>query len=104
MQVEKLALEDIRYNPELGAFEAAVQIRENGESFSYPAYLLAPLHADFELIARGLTQKALRAHRSDKGHGLRMRSAAAPSVYATQIELQLIENVARHYFGARLAA
>lgn len=103
MQVEKLALQDIRYNPELGAFEAAVQIRENGESFSYPAHLMAPLHADFELVARGLTQKALSAHRHNDT-GLRMRNTATPQVYATQTELRLIETTVSHFARTGLAA
>ena len=63
MLIEKLGFDDVRYNPELSAFEALVQIREEGEIYSYPVHILAPLHADFNVISKGLTDKALRVHR-----------------------------------------
>ena len=64
MASEILNLGKIRYNPELGAFEALVRIFDAGEVYAYPVYLRAPLNAEFDVIARGLTQKARRAHRS----------------------------------------
>lgn len=72
MQTEKLQIADIRYNPERAGFEALVTIHENGRAAHYPAYLSAPLHADFELISRGLTRKALETHRSSRP-GMRMQ-------------------------------
>ena len=71
MQTEKLQIADIRYNPERAGFEALVTIHENGRATHYPAYVSAPLHAEFDLISRGLTLKALAAHRS-RQPGMRM--------------------------------
>ena len=67
MLIEKLGFDDVRYNPELSAFEALVQIREEGEVYSYPVHVLAPLHAEFNVIANGLTDKALRAAHDAEG-------------------------------------
>ncbi len=77
MRTEKLQLSDVRYNPERSAFEAIVRIHENGESFDYPTDVIAPLHAEFSLIARGLTAKAQRAHRAPSPT-LRLRKATSP--------------------------
>ena len=64
MHTEKLHLDDIRYNPELGAFEALIRIHDAGTIYSYPVYAAAPLHAEFGFIARSLAEKAQRKHRS----------------------------------------
>ena len=64
MTAEKLRLSEIRYNPERAGFEALVTVHEAGRSFRYPAFVSAPLHAEFTLIARGLTERALSAHKS----------------------------------------
>ena len=71
MTAEKLKIAEIRYNPERAGFEALVTVHDAGRAYHYPAYLAAPLHAAFELISRGLTQKALSTHRS-KHPGMRM--------------------------------
>lgn len=76
MQTEKLELDQIHYNPERAAFEALVRIHDDGETLSYPVHVAAPLHADFALIARGLTRKAKVLHQSRQG-GLRLRVATA---------------------------
>lgn len=77
MTSDCLNLGEIRYNPELAAFEALVRILDNGDVFSYPVQLHAPLQADFSVIARGLTQKARNAHDAP-APGLRLvRTAAA---------------------------
>ncbi len=72
MQTEKLQIADIRYNPERAGFEALVTVHDNGRATHYPAYLSAPLHAEFALIAQGLSRKALAAHRSRRP-GMRMQ-------------------------------
>ncbi|SLN72321.1 hypothetical protein ROA7450_04027 [Roseovarius albus] len=64
MQIEKLHLDDVRYNPELSGFEALVRIHEDGAVYSYPCQVNAPLHADFKIISRRLTQKAKTAHKA----------------------------------------
>lgn len=77
MRTEKLQLSDIRYNPEHSAFEAIVRIHDRGESYEYPTHVLAPLQAEFGLIARGLVEKAHRSH-SSTAPSLRLRRAKAP--------------------------
>lgn len=71
MQTEKLQIADIRYNPERAGFEALVTVHENGRATHYPAFFPGPLHADFDLISRGLSRQALTAHRSRRP-GMRM--------------------------------
>ena len=64
MHIEKLHLDDVRYNPEISGFEALVRIHDNGAVFSYPCQVSAPLHADFKLISRRLAQKAKASHKA----------------------------------------
>jgi len=78
MQIEKLKFDDVRYNPEFGAFEANVQVDEKGKRFFYPVSIRAPLNADFSVIARGLARKAAKAHRTPTG-GLRLIRAEGPA-------------------------
>ncbi|WP_135507344.1 hypothetical protein [Roseovarius aestuariivivens] len=75
MQAETLEFDAIRYNPELQGFEAEIRIRDGAETLSYPAFIRAPLTADYALVARGLTQKALALHKGHgKGQRLRLRT------------------------------
>ena len=55
MKIDKIQFDKVRYNPETGAFETLVKIHDAGETFSYPASVTAPLHAEYGLIVRGLT-------------------------------------------------
>lgn len=75
MKIEQIQFDNVRYNPEHGAFETLVKIHEDGEAFSYPAQVAAPLHAEYGLVARGLAQSARKAHRTAKG-GTRLHHAA----------------------------
>ncbi|MEM8776938.1 MAG: hypothetical protein AAGF53_18040 [Pseudomonadota bacterium] len=65
MKVEKIAFEDVRYNPELEGFEASVKVREGFLSFIYPVTVRAPLNAEFETITRSLKVKALSLHKTE---------------------------------------
>ncbi|WP_371226087.1 hypothetical protein [Roseovarius sp. 2305UL8-3] len=62
MNIQKLKFADIRYNPEISAFETRVTIHENGVAYVYPVHLCAALTAEFPVIARGLTEKAHKMH------------------------------------------
>ena len=104
MRVEKLYMDDLRYNPELSAFEAIVTISEAGERFAYPVHKLAPLHADYALIAKGLTEKAMQAHRHAPARDLRLRRATVPAEPAHTTQLTLIETPELRRIGAALAA
>jgi hypothetical protein len=75
MTIDKLRFDQIRYNPERGAFEALVHVHDDGDLFVYPAHVIAPLHADFSLIAQGLAQRAASRHRTARP-GMRLRRPA----------------------------
>lgn len=62
MQITKLQLTDIHYNAEFECFETKVTIQEGREIFVYPVHINAPMTAEFAMIARGLTEKARKAH------------------------------------------
>jgi hypothetical protein len=64
MKIEKIQFDNVRYNPERGAFETLVKIHDGGQIFSYPAHVVAPLYAEYGLIARGLAQTAGKAHKT----------------------------------------
>lgn len=83
METRKLTLDEIRYNPERGAFEAQVRIRQGDDWFSYPAQVCAPLHADYALVMRGLVADAESAHRRKRA-GLRLRLAAGNAASAAR--------------------
>ena len=65
MEVEKIAFEAVRYNPEIEGFEASVRIREGMLSFIYPVVVKASLNADFDRIARSLKVKAMALHKME---------------------------------------
>lgn len=70
MTADKLRISEVRYNPEREGFEALVTIHDGHRSFRYPSFVAAPLHAEYTLVTRGLSECALAAHRSGR-HGLR---------------------------------
>lgn len=78
MHTEALRFTEIRYNPESAAFEARVALHDNGTVYIYPVHLRAPLNADFNVLARGLADKAKRMHRMPH-HRLGLRLRCAPS-------------------------
>lgn len=69
MKIEKIQFDNVRYNPEIGAFETLVKIHDQGQTFSYPAHVVAPLHAEFGIIARGLAQAGQNAHKRKDASG-----------------------------------
>lgn len=77
MQIEKIQFDNVRYNPERCAFETLVRVHGSGRSFSYPVHVAAPLHAEFGIVARGLSQAARNAHRA-ASRGMRMEHDVAP--------------------------
>jgi hypothetical protein len=80
MKIEKIRFDNVRYNPEFGAFETLVKIHDHGQIYSYPAQVTAPLHAEYGLIARSLAQSASRAHKSERkaAKGMTRLHHAAP--------------------------
>ena len=61
---EKLRIADIRYNPERAGFEALVTVHAGGRSYRYPSFVAAPMHAEYARVTRGLTERAMAAHKS----------------------------------------
>ena len=99
MIVDGLGFNDVRYNPELAAFEALVYIREGKEIFAYPVYLPGPLNADFSVICEGLTEKAIRSHSGKAACDMRLhRSPMAQALPPITAAPKL------HHPGAALAA
>ena len=62
----KTRIERIRYNLEFSGYEAMVFITDAGDTFSYPSFVAAPLDAEYALVMRQLSNKALSKHRSAK--------------------------------------
>ncbi len=67
MRIDKIQFDKVRYNPEIGAFETLVKIHDLGHTYSYPATVAAPLHAEYGIIARGLAQAASKSHKNAAG-------------------------------------
>ncbi|MFU1478477.1 hypothetical protein ACM25N_12530 [Roseovarius sp. C7] len=84
MQIEKIEFDQVRYNPENGAFEALVKIHEDGISYSYPTQATAPLTAEFDVVTRRLHEAAARAHR-DNLPALRSRHATTSAEYQARV-------------------
>ncbi|MEC8666737.1 MAG: hypothetical protein VXY45_02775 [Pseudomonadota bacterium] len=55
-------IQNVTYNPASRAFEARVSITEDGEIFTYPCALRAPMDMESTLAARRLVELALRRH------------------------------------------
>ncbi|UXX82025.1 hypothetical protein [Roseovarius pelagicus] len=100
MQIEKIQFDDIRYNPEIGAFETLVRVHDGGQGYSYPVRVAAPLHAEYGLIARGLSEAARRAHR--RGNPMLRLAHAAPTPQ-TDTTVQASNSLLDRLFGARAA-
>lgn len=66
MKIEKINVESVRYNPEFGAFETLVRIDDRGETYSYPAQVVAALHVEMDVILRNLAQAAVRIHKAGR--------------------------------------
>ncbi len=87
MKIDKIQFENVRYNPEFGAFESLVKIHDQGETFSYPAQVAAPLHAEYAIIVRGLMQAARNTHKKSTGN-TRLHHAAPLKVAAVDASQQ----------------
>lgn len=67
--MENVTLGDVRYNAQIGAFEARVDVRRNGSTYRYPCMVSGPLTMEPEHVRAGLARHALR--QSDTGANLR---------------------------------
>ena len=79
MQIEQIEFDNVRYNPERGAFETLVKLHDGEQHFSYPAHVYAPLNAEFAFVVRGLEQAARKAHKRTNPE-LRMQHAVATGI------------------------
>lgn len=97
MKIARIQFGDVRYNPERGAFETLVRIYDDGQTYSYPSHVCAPLNAEFRVIARGLSEAARLAHGAKKPvlRSLRAQSAPLPAPARTMsLFHRLLGNVA----------
>lgn len=60
-----IRLGDVRYNAQMGAFEARVDVERDGTTYRYPCQVSGPLDMDSNLVSQNLTKHALR--QSDSG-------------------------------------
>ncbi len=90
MKIEKVQFDSVRYNPEISAFETLVKIHDHGQTFSYPAQVTAPLHAEYGIIARGLAQAARNAHKNASGKTRLHHATPLKSVVADASQKNLL--------------
>jgi hypothetical protein len=74
-------IHSVTYNAATRAFEARVSIVEDGEVFTYPCALRAPMDMDSTVAARRLVELARRQH----SRGLRTRSRRPLSGLAAHV-------------------
>lgn len=104
MQIEKIEFEQVRYNPETGAFETLIKVYEQGLTYTYPTSVTETLYADFDVIARRLTEAAAKAHRA-KVPALRASRPATSADYQARVAEILSQGALRPGNGnARIAA
>ncbi len=65
IRLGKIRLGDVRYNAQMGAFEARVDIERDGTTYRYPCQVPGPLDMDAGWVSQNLTKHALR--QSDSG-------------------------------------
>jgi len=84
MQIEKIEFDQVRYNPELSAFETLIRIHDQGRTYTYPTSVKATVFAEFGDITRRLSESAARSH-ADKYPGLRMSAPATDTDYEARV-------------------
>lgn len=72
MTQAKVTLSRVQYAPEVPGFVALARVHDGGMEYSYPVQMAAPLTAEVETVARGLTRRGLSAHRNATTARLRM--------------------------------
>jgi hypothetical protein len=66
--MQSTQIHNVTYNAAARAFEARVAITDDGEVFTYPCSLRAPMDMDSTLAARRLVELAKRRHnRQERG-------------------------------------
>ncbi len=70
--VNKMKINDIRYNAQSGSFEARVDIERNGRIYRYPCTVSGPLDMDMSSVRKSLGHQAYRM--SDTGISLQSYS------------------------------
>ncbi|PHP27489.1 orotidine 5'-phosphate decarboxylase [Limimaricola cinnabarinus] len=66
--MQTIRLGDVRYNAQLGAFEARVDVDRNGTTYRYPCQVAGPIDMDAGHVRASLTRHAMRM--SDSGASL----------------------------------
>ncbi|PYE84217.1 orotidine 5'-phosphate decarboxylase [Pseudoroseicyclus aestuarii] len=66
--MNNIQMGDIRYNAQVGAFEARVDVIRGGSTFRYPCQVAGPIDMDDAQVRASLASHALR--QSDSGSAL----------------------------------
>jgi len=66
--MNNVRVHNVQYNPQMGAFEARVDITRGGKTYRYPCQVTAPMTLGMEQVCDSLTQQAMRM--SDSGTNL----------------------------------
>ena len=80
MTDETLSLHNVRYNPEMGAFEARARVNESGVLYAYPVHMKTKPQTGFNRVMRGLSARAHEAHRRVASPRVRPALAPAPEL------------------------
>ncbi len=80
MTAETISLHNVRYNPELGAFEALARTDDSTVLYTYRVHMKARPQAGFARVMRGLTERARDAHRRAAPSRTRQSRIALPEL------------------------
>lgn len=84
--MQTVQIHTVTYNAATRAFEARVSIIDDGEVFTYPCALRAPMDMDSTLAARRLADMARRQHTRTAGA---TRSRRPANVFAAYIPAEI---------------
>ena len=104
MRIESLNIQNVRFNPEEGAFEALVGLTESGQSYSYPVQVKAPLNAEYGFVTKRLANRAKAMHRHAPVRRMRLRRASVPAEVSPRPDLARDGALALRHIGVGLAA
>lgn len=58
--MQTIKLKSVRYNAQIGAFEARVDVERGDRTYRYPCRLALPMDAEIDAVKLGLMRQALR--------------------------------------------
>lgn len=58
--MQTIKMKTVRYNAQIGAFEARVDIERGDRTYRYPCQLVMPIDASIDAVKLGLMRQAIR--------------------------------------------